>query len=181
MKRLLLILSLGLCGHAFADGGIVQLQRDIPPYRLTLFSEPSPLRAGPADLSVLVQKNGDPVLNAEVTLHLTPEESAANRPPDWKPACCAMGEACEEITLPAIQGSGPNKLLYSALATLPYSGNWKVIVTARENGNPVSMNGRILVQKPAASWIIYLPYLLLPIAIAVFFVLVQLAKKKTVH
>ena len=50
-----------------ADGGAVQFRRQTGPVIITLFSAPVPLRAGPADLSVLVQnaRDGSPILNAK--------------------------------------------------------------------------------------------------------------------
>ncbi|MEO8204593.1 MAG: hypothetical protein ABI615_00330 [Chthoniobacterales bacterium] len=179
MKRIFFVFALGLllpCMQAHADGGVVQLQKDAAPYRITLFSEPSPLRAGPVDLSILLQKEGAAVLDADVTLQLEPEDKT-DRPPDWQAPCCSMDEGAEEISRSAILGKGANKLLYSTMVTLPYSGSWKVKITAKQDGNPVSVNGTIFVQKPASSWQAYLSYLLLPLAGIGFFILLQRAKK----
>ena len=43
----------------FADGGIVQFQKQAGPFFVTVFSAPVPLRVGAADLSVMVQKADD--------------------------------------------------------------------------------------------------------------------------
>src|SRR5262245_62006483 len=53
-----------------ADGGTVRLSRQQGAYRITVFTEPTPFRAGPVDVSVLVQdaRTGQPVKEAWVTV-----------------------------------------------------------------------------------------------------------------
>src|SRR5436190_18787491 len=53
---------------ATADGGDIRLSEQQGNYRITVFSAPTPLRAGPVDVSVLVQEaaSGEPVPDAEV-------------------------------------------------------------------------------------------------------------------
>src|SRR5437868_5841580 len=40
---------------ARADGGMIRLSEQNGKYRITVFTSPAPLRAGPVDISVLVQ------------------------------------------------------------------------------------------------------------------------------
>ena len=40
----------------WADGGTVRLSEEQGRYRITVFTAPAPLRAGPVDVSVLVQE-----------------------------------------------------------------------------------------------------------------------------
>jgi hypothetical protein len=58
---------------AKGDGGAVRVSREQSGYRITVFSSPSPLRAGPVDISVLVQdaRKGEPLLQARVTIRMT--------------------------------------------------------------------------------------------------------------
>ncbi|MEO6847278.1 MAG: hypothetical protein ABI443_07135 [Chthoniobacterales bacterium] len=167
-----------LCGNIFADGGIVQLQQVSGVYRITLFSEPSPLRAGPVDLSVLVQKNGDPVLDADVSLHLELAKKSDVSGSDWRAPCCEMDGGSDQMTLQATHNAATNKLLYAAPALLPSAGDWTAKITIKEGDNTMAVSGNMFVQPPAASWVAYLPWLLLPVLGVGFFALVQMAKAK---
>src|SRR5262249_156491 len=57
-------------GHARADGGTVRLSQRAGGYQVTVFTEPTPLRAGPVDVSVLVQDaaTGQALPGAQVTV-----------------------------------------------------------------------------------------------------------------
>src|SRR5579884_1996756 len=70
LKRL--VPALVFCALLFADGGTLIFTRQAGPFLVTLFGAPEPVRAGPADLSVLVQRASDrtPVLDAQVRLKL---------------------------------------------------------------------------------------------------------------
>lgn len=100
------------------DGGLVRLHAGAGPYTVTVFSQPTPLRAGPVDLSVLVQERdgGTPRLDAQVTLRLR------------------QGDALLDV--PATRAAATNKLLYAALFTLPAPGPWEVTVTV--DGAPLA-------------------------------------------
>ena len=58
-------LLVGACGEAaWGDGGTVRLSRCEGDYRISVFTAPTPFRAGPVDISVLVQDaaTGEPDL-----------------------------------------------------------------------------------------------------------------------
>src|SRR5262249_33385867 len=61
------------CAAARGDGGAVCMSGRQGSYVITVFSAPTPLRAGPIDISVLVQdaRSGDPVTEAQVSVRLT--------------------------------------------------------------------------------------------------------------
>jgi hypothetical protein len=162
-----------------ADGGVVQFQKDTNGLRITLFSESSPLRAGPTDLSVLVQRtdNAEPVLNANITLLLMCEKRDTDAKADWKPLCCTMDAGSGEITLRPTHQQASNKLLYASPAILPYSGIWNATVLVSHDGKETGVSGTLDVQKPADPWIAYLPYLMLPGFGIGLFALAQKAKR----
>lgn len=114
---------------AWADGGKVQLQRQAGPFELTLFSDPSTVRVGRVDLSVLCQASNSksPVLDAKVFIHMT------------KPG----GSEIVEFTLPATHDRATNKLLYVAQLDLPSSGRWQVRVDARRGNSEASIAGEL--------------------------------------
>lgn len=76
-----------LTSCAFGDGGAILTQGAAGPWRVTLFVPATPLYAGKVDVSVLLQQSqsGEPVLDANVTLHLPDRvvklsrDSAVNR------------------------------------------------------------------------------------------------------
>ena len=66
--RALLLLLLLVPHLAFADGGAILTRQTINDLDVTVFAAPLPLRAGPVDVSVLVQdaKTTKPLLDAQV-------------------------------------------------------------------------------------------------------------------
>ena len=96
---------------ARADGGIVIFQRASPPYIITLFSTEMPLRPGPADFSILLEKTEghSPILDAQVFIELEHEAGTI-------------------IRAEATRSQARNKLLYCSLIDVPLSGRWKMTV-----------------------------------------------------
>src|SRR5207244_1994724 len=109
--RLALINSLLLAPSSLlrADGGAVRLSQRAGGYQIAVFTSPTPLRAGPVDVSVLVQDaaTGECVPDARVTVRLT----------------AADGRAVE---LPATTEAATNKLFRAAEFQLPEPGRWDV-------------------------------------------------------
>ncbi len=158
MKRGLLLLAAalatGLTLHA--DGGAVVLQKRSGPFMITLFSDPSPVRVGRADLSVMCQKADDnsPVLDATVLLHL-------RRP--------GNGSEIVEFTLPAKHDNASNKLLYAAAVDLPSPGAWRVIVDIRQKEREASLMGSLTVLEKQAAIVTYWPFfVIVPLAALLF-------------
>src|SRR5262245_20988249 len=94
-----------------ADSGTVRLHAQAGAYQVTVFTLPTPLRAGPVDISVLVQNATEEcVPEAGVTIRLMPRET---------------GEA---LVLPATTEAATNKLFRAADFELPVPGWWDVDV-----------------------------------------------------
>jgi hypothetical protein len=119
---------------ARADGGIIQLRQTRGPFSVTVFVSPEAVSGGLTDVSVLVQsqKNGDVVLDAEVTLSLIPPEGVAM---NSDPFCGPYGAAFQpanvtphSLTVRATREQASNKLLYAALFNLDAPGNWPLQV-----------------------------------------------------
>ncbi len=57
---------------ALADGGTVQFTKAAGPFVVTVFATPSPLRAGPVDISLMIQQsnNQQPLLDCDVEIEL---------------------------------------------------------------------------------------------------------------
>jgi hypothetical protein len=106
---------IGACSAtARGDGGTIRVSQCEGAYRITVFTAPTPFRAGAVDISVLVQDaaTGELVPEARVTLQLTPQD----RP----------GQPMHQT---ALSKAATNKLLKAAIFELPEPGRWKVEVT----------------------------------------------------
>jgi len=109
MTCFLLISSFILPPSSFvqADGGTVRLSERQGNYRVTVFTAPTPLRAGPVDISVLIQDaaTGEPASDVQVTIKAT-----------------CRGFPAVAIQHPATTEAATNKLYYAATFDLPAPG-----------------------------------------------------------
>ena len=82
-------------------------------YRITVFTSPTPVRAGLVDISVFIQdaSSSEPIPEAGITVHA----ASRDRPE-------------ETISHPATTEAATNKLYQSALFELPEPGWWDVAV-----------------------------------------------------
>jgi hypothetical protein len=107
-------LLVGACGTpARGDGGTIRLSRCESGYRITVFTAPTPFRAGPVDISVFVQHavTGEPMPEVNVTVRLIPR-----------------GQPGQPIRHAATTDAATNKLLKAAVFELPRPGRWAVEV-----------------------------------------------------
>jgi hypothetical protein len=111
-----LILAL-LCSDisvAVADGGKLQLSERQGTYQIAVFSEPTPLRVGQADVSVLLldADSGSLVDDAVVKVTAT-----------------LLDQPAAVITQPATVGAATNKLFRAVTFDLPIAGRWRLEAT----------------------------------------------------
>ncbi|HEY5791713.1 MAG TPA: hypothetical protein VIS74_00345 [Chthoniobacterales bacterium] len=164
MKRALAIL-LALSSAVLADGGAVLFQKQEGNLQVTVFGLPSPLRAGPVDISVLVQnaETRAPVLDAQVSVSVTP--LSADQLADgevWTPPCCSMKRSDDFYA--ATREQAQNKLMYHTFFPIPASGQWNLAVEIRhQNGARVFVE-TVDVAPPQKPALAYWPLLVLPIA-----------------
>jgi hypothetical protein len=118
---------------ALADGGAAQLRTEAGEFVITVFTSPSPLAAGPVDISLLLQNREtlEPVLDADVSLLL--RSAASDDVIESRPS----------------RSMARNKLLYAAPVTLPQSGEWNLTVTILRNGQRTQATGTIHVAPEA--------------------------------
>jgi len=169
MIRFFLSLVLLLTSAALlrADGGMVILRERGDQGEAVLFVAPNPLRAGPADFSVLLtDAEGQPRLAEEVRIALRePTESGES----VTPACCRIESPPPMQDLTGELGVGGNKLLYEARTRLPKSGTWEVTVTWQNpDGKPAFMSGTFEVGPPPRVLAAYWPWFLIPLVGALF-------------
>jgi hypothetical protein len=127
-------------GH---HGGEVRLMEKAGPFLITVFGDPTPLRVGPVDISVMIQDEdgGRPILEAEVTVQL--QEQGTDRSP---------------IITQATRQNATNKLLYATLVNLPAPGLWELQVTAQYQAQVANVTCMVTAVPPRStlrSWWLY--------------------------
>jgi hypothetical protein len=159
-----------LCGlllprAAFADGGLLRASETAGPFIITVFSSPTPLRAGPADISVMVQERdtGAPALDAQVTV--TAQRS---------------GDGLQPVVAAATRAQATNKLLYAALVDLTAAGSWDLHVTVNRDTATARITTTLAVGPPLPRLLAFWPYLALPPAAILLFALHQWLRLRAV-
>jgi hypothetical protein len=154
------VVLLTLSSQISADGGLIAIHQLAGPFEVTVFTS-GLLRAGPADISVLVQDraSSQPVLDGEVFIQLQREGGIY------------LGER-------ATRGSAQNKLLYSALMVLPEAGGWELEVTVRQGKETASVRKAVVVEEPAPFLLAYWRSLSVPPIVIAVFVLNQWLKRR---
>ncbi len=119
-----------------ADGGDMRLSRRQGDFGITVFTSPNPLRAGPVDISVLIQdaRTGLPVLNAPVTVRATP-----------------LSGTGEPIVRTATSEAATNKLFRAAVFDLPSAGKWEIEVQVEGQGDSVRVRFEVDAAQAASS------------------------------
>ena len=177
MPKILLILL--LCPlAAFADGGAVIGRHETPQLTATVFAFPSPLRAGPADISVFLQRpdSNDPVLSAKVEVSWLASTTATTTQAKWMPPCCTMENAQPWQT--ATTGNSKNKFLYSTMIPIKMSGPSQLAVRIQYQRKSQEFTVGIDALPPYSPVTAYWPWLAFPpCAIGLFALRTHLANK----
>lgn len=160
----LLFALFAMSAQAEADGGVVRIHQKAGPFIVTVFSAPSPLRAGPVDISVLVQRgeDGQPVLKGEVFVRLRSAGGIS-------------------VTKRATRDAAQNKLLYSAVMNLPEPGEWELEITVEQDKGTASVLGHMTAAAPRPFLLSYWGSLSLPPVIVALFALNQALKRRAVR
>ncbi len=143
---------LAVSSVACGDSGLVRTSEATPPWRVTIMTDPTPLRAGPVDVSVLVQRahGGHAVLDANVGLEL-------------------RGPAGLTLTASATRAQADNRLLYAAKFTLPAAGTWRVLTHINRGDIERRVKWDFVAADPAPPLAAAWPWLLpAPIGIGLF-------------
>lgn len=150
-----LLLAAGTSG-AIADGGTLRASRQSGEYRISVFTSPTPLRAGPVDVSVLVQDaaSGDAQHDLQV------EVQAVLR-----------GDAATTIRRPATSQSATNKLFYAAQFDLPAPGLWKISVKVDDGRRTEPLQFAVEAADRAPPWQTLWPWFTWPVLVILLFLL----------
>jgi hypothetical protein len=124
-------------------------------YRISVFTSPDPLRAGPIDISVLLQdaETGMPITNAQVNVSLTPSSG--------------LGRTIQTV---ATNDAATNKLLSAALVELPEPGLWDIEITCLAQHNSARVQFSADVGPRSAGWLNMWPWFSWPAAVVIMFV-----------
>jgi hypothetical protein len=148
--------------EAHADGGAVQFAKSAGPFVITVFTTPSPLRAGPVDISLMIQSRDSqqPVLDCQAFVQLR-KEGAMN----------IRSEATHE--------AAQNKLLYAAPVNIPEPGLWELEVAIQRGDDSINVAGEITVASSNPVLLVYWRSLALPPLLISLFALNQWLKRRS--
>src|SRR6516162_7835388 len=120
-----------------ADGGAVRVREQAGAYQVTVFTSPTPFRAGPVDVSVLVQDaaTGECVPEARVSVRLT-----------------ARGRG-DVLEYPATAEAATNRLFHAAVFRLPEPGWWEVEVAVEGPHGPAVVRFEVEANEPPPRWL----------------------------
>jgi hypothetical protein len=137
-----------------ADGGAIRLSEQKEGYRITVFTSPTPVRAGAVDISVLVQdaESHDVASDVEVTIRV--EGPASARP-------SVERRATTEVAT--------NKLYRAATVELSESGWYTVSIAVKGSRANAQFHFELEAARPLPSWMTLSPWVGWPVlAIALF-------------
>jgi hypothetical protein len=162
---LLLVSSFILHPSSFlrADGGTVRISEKRGDFLVTVFTAPAPFRAGPVDVSVLVQdaSTREPAPQTRVTVRMS------------KPGQLAL-------EYPATREAATNKLLHAAQFELPEPGRWQLQVQVEGVHGPAVLDGELEAAAPLPPWRELWPWIGWPaLAIALFGIHQVLARRSS--
>ncbi len=139
---------------ACGDGGKVQLSERRDERLITVFTAPTPLRAGRVDVSVLLQ-NADskaPLPDDLITVHAYPVLHRSN-----------------DISAPATTEAATNKLLKAAQLNIAEPGTWHIDVIAQDEVAEPPLGFDVEVGEPTPPWLDLVAWIAWPfVAIGLF-------------
>ncbi len=160
----LILMAFGLEAIVEAHGGVLRTRQQAGPFIVSIFTAAEPLRAGPVEVSVLVQSsNGSVLTGAVVDLLL---ESAT--------------PGVERRQASATHDATANKLAKAAVVDLPVAGQWTLTVSVRFNADAATVTCQLPVAPAGSRMRLIWPWLLLPpVGIALFATHQALKRQRT--
>lgn len=159
-----LLLAALFPAFVWADGGTVRLSERQGGYRITVFTAPVPFRAGPVDISVLVQDavTAAPVPDARIEIAV----ARSDRPH-------------EAVRAPATVEAATNKLFQAASFELPAAGLWQIEVAIDGRHGPARVQFDVEAADPQPRWQEMLFWIVLPVAPILLFSIHQVLVRRS--
>ena len=117
---------------ARADGGAVRLRQSTGGYQIAVFTSPTPFRAGPVDVSVLVQ-----------------DAATEECMPEAQVTVCLKAPGAGTLECPATTEAATNRLFHAAVFELPEPGWWDVEVAVEGPHGPALIRFGVEADGPA--------------------------------
>jgi hypothetical protein len=155
-------LLLGIwCAPVSADGGSLRLSGKKGGYQVTVFTAPTPFRAGAVDISALVQdaSTGDPMTQMQVTVRMTKPGSPA-------------------LEYPATTEAATNKLFRAAQFELPEPGRWEMQVQVEGLHGLTVFSAEVEAAEPLPRWQQMWPWIGWPLVVIALFGIQQVLVKR---
>jgi hypothetical protein len=154
VRLMSLVTPLLSCAILYADGGAVRLVERQGPWQVSVFTSPTPLRAGSIDVSVLVQdaESSQPITDVTIAVRLTPRDRG--------------GSAIDAL---ASSAAATNKLMQAALVDLPHSGRWTVQVTCTAGDDRAELHFDMEAGEPLPAWLGVWPWFSWPFGVVLLF------------
>jgi hypothetical protein len=156
---------LGAPSSAFGDGGTVRASAREHGLRVTVFTSPAAPRAGPLDVSVLVQDadTDQPLDGVQVRVRAT-----------------SRRDPTRVIERQATKDVASNKLLYAAVLDVPRAGWWEFRIRVEGHGEPAEVVFGLEVGEPLPGWVSWLGWVAWPVvAVVVFAIHRALVRRKS--
>jgi hypothetical protein len=148
---------------AKADGGAVRVSEQQGSYRVTVFTAPTPVRAGPVDISVLVQD--------AATGELAPDVPVTVR-------VARRGSPGAALRRPATREEATNKLYYAASINLAEPGWYSVEVSLDGPRGKAQVRFELEAAEPLPSWLAVWPWVGWPFLVILVFAIHQLLVRR---
>jgi hypothetical protein len=129
------IISVGN-GLAHADGGKLQLSEQVGPWKVSLFTSPTPPTVGLVDITVLVQQADTNELVSDATIRIVARE----------------GSSGFTLQKTATREAATNKLFQAAWLDLPTPGLWAVTAQISQGETLVETTFDLFVSPPPPTW-----------------------------
>jgi hypothetical protein len=149
----------------YADGGLLRLSQRSGELQITIFTSPTPLRAGRVDVSVLVQnaESLEPLTQVPVTVQLI-----------------ALGATSPTDEQVATNQAATNKLLQAAELRIPRPGKWNLLARVDSAAGVTEVACEVEVANALPRWITLWPWIAWPASVIMLFAAHQwLVRRKT--
>jgi len=147
---------------SFADGGTIRASKQDATHQVTVFTDPTPLRAGQVDVSVFVQDagTGQPILGNRVDIEIA-----------------SRGLPSEEIRLEATSAAASNKLFQAASFNLPHAGWWTFTVSVHRPHDSMRLQFELEAADPLPNWRSLWPWFCWPFFVIALFAMSAFSRR----